>query len=203
MLKYKVPQPIVAGGTINLQIGLKNAPHLSGLSDNIDNLVTDQTQLAINPEQDGEKRRFLPTPSTTVSFYFWNGSSYVNALSPLDFNGVSALTTTAYLSSFYVLQVFDSPNEDNQTLYHSSYINGIQFNFSLISTYTINNTFEYGDINIPKYFLDTITGDTFTMYFKWNFYSGKSGKIIPFYNATTLFVGESDMYLPVQFTIST
>lgn len=198
MLKYKI-QISPTGVDQNIPVNFKNETHLSGLSDDILNLVTDQTQLAINPSQDGEKRRFTPLTSTNITFDFWNGSSYVGNISPIDFTSITATTTDAYTNSFYVCQVFDSAVGDKQNLLHNSYLNGFQFSLStLVSTYIWSNLYEYADIHIPKYYLDTLTANTFQLYFKFLFYSGKTGKVHPFFTGTTVNT-ENDIYLRVDF----
>lgn len=200
MLKYKI-QISSNGNDFTVPVSFKNETHLGDLSQDIDNLVTDQTQLAINPEQDGEKIRFVPTASSVLTAYFWNGSSYVQNISPLDFPSVTALTTNAYINSFYIYQLYDTTNEFKQTLYHTGYINGFQFTNGLTSHYSWNTTYEYSDIHLPKYFLDTLTANTFTMYMKLTFYSALTGKVHPFHHINPI-VSESDMYLSLAFNLS-
>jgi hypothetical protein len=202
MLKYKI-QISPTGVDQNIPVNIKNETHLSGLSDDILNLVTDQTQLAINPTQDGEKRRFLPLNPVNINFMFWNGSSYVNNISPIDFPSITATTTEAYTNSFYVCQVFDSAVEDKQNLLHNGYLNGFQFSLSTLSSnYAWSNNYEYADIHIPKYFLDTLTANTFQLYMKFLFYSGKTGKLHPFFTGTTV-SAEKDIYLRAIFDHTT
>lgn len=200
MLKYKI-QISPTGSDLTVPVGFKNEVHLSGLSQDIENLVTNQTQLAINPEQDGEKRRFVPTSSSILTANFWNGSSYVSNVSPLDFPSVTAVTTDAYINSFYVCQFYDTTNEYVQTLHHTGYINGFQFTNGITSQYSWNNMYEYSDIHLPKYFLDTITANTFSMYFKLNFYSAATGKVHPFHHVNPV-NSESDIYFQMSFNLT-
>ncbi len=200
MLRIKIPQ---SENAVILNVNLKTESNLSGLYDDITNLVTDQTKAAINPSTDLEKRRFTTTTTNNINFLFWNGSSYVQLISPTDFTTSSDMVNDNYVASFYLGQIFTEPRDDRSTLLHNSYINGFQITSSLSSLYTYSNSNEYSDIHLPVSFLNSLTADTFYLYFKYSFYSAKSGKMHLFYNNSTLLVKEEDMYIKVLFNKKT
>lgn len=189
----------------NLSIYFQSSNNLGGLSEDIDNLVTDQTNASINDTSDGEKNRFTPLPSSnynlTALFYKINTATYVSNVAPNEF-AASAVTSSSFLNSFYVYKIFDTPFENTQQLIHTGYLNGFNFNGYSSAAYKWNNSFEYADIHVPNSFLSTITGNTFNLYMKLNFYSANSGHVYPFSGITTTHI-ETDLYNTLTFTAST
>ncbi len=201
MLKYTV-KISPEGKDLNINLPLVNKTELSGQDNDIARLISDETDDSINEVQDGEKIRYTPLQSRTATFSFKSGSTYVNKISPTEFNS-SSLGTEMIRNSFYLCQIYDSPNQDNQLLLHTSYINGYTFGNSLNSIYNWTSIYEYTDIHLSKVFLDTITATTFNLYFKFSFYSGKSGTIFPFYNLSSVSVAEDKLYYISNFSKTT
>lgn len=181
MLRHKIKLP-TNGDDANINIQFQNETMLGGLSEDIDNLVLGEAVSSINDGLDDEIVRFKPfsgSYSMSVFFYRNTSSSYVNFVAPNEFAS-SAVTTTAFLNSFYVYKIYDSPSQDKQTLLHTGYLNGFNFKGYQSNSYPWNTNYEYSDIHISKSFLDTVTGTTFSIYMKLAFYSAKSGKVYPF-----------------------
>lgn len=186
----------------NVNIYFQSSNNLGGLSQDIDNLVTDQTGQSINDTNDGEKLRFLPQANYTLVANFYNHTSntYVINVAPSEFSGASVVTA-AFQTSFYAYKIFDSVNENTQNLLYSGYLNGFNFN-GITSSYAWNKNFEFGDIHIPYWYVNSVTGNTFDLYMRLHFYSAKSGKVYPF-SGVTSFHTEADIYNKITFTIST
>lgn len=184
MLRHKIRVSSVDDDA-NINIGFKSVHDLGGLSQDVENLISKETDSNINPVVDEEKRRFTPSGATTVSMYFYSTgtTSFVNTVAPNEFT-VNDILTQQFRSSFYVYKIFDSPFENNQNLVNTGYVNGFSFT-GISSTYVWNNGFEYTDIHIPLSYLNNVTAITSSLYLKMNFYSGKSGKIYPFSGITT------------------
>jgi hypothetical protein len=153
-----------------------------GYDDDVKSLISDETDNSINSVTDGEVRRILPDTSRTIQFQFWNGSTYVTQVSPLDFTSSQYSGQTAR-NSFYVIQVFNTSKEETQTKKHTGYFNGYDFaKTNLTSIYSFNEANEFSNLYLTQEFLDTTTGLTIDAYVKFLFYSAKSGKFHPFFN---------------------
>lgn len=178
---------------INIPIVSRNNP--LGYDDNIQNLVDAETNNSINTVTDAEVRRLKINHAYNFNFKFWNGSSFVSTLAPLE--GLSASTTVK--NSFFIIQVYDGFMEETQNKRHTGYFNGYEFS-NLVSSYVIDNTFEFSDLYLPKWYLDSMTGTTTTMYAKFLFFSGKSGKFYSFYNANGGDTNQKKLYTTIQVT---
>lgn len=166
----------------NINIPINGINNLLGYDDAITSLVSDETDTSINDSVDGEVRRILPSFSRTFNFQFWNGSTYVSQVAPLEFSSSEFSGQTAR-SSFYIIQVFDSAKEEIQNKKHTGYYNGYDFaKTNLVSSYSYNENIEFSNLYLPQSFLDSKTGNTIVAYIKFLFYSAKSGKFYLFYN---------------------
>lgn len=206
MLKFKVKLLPAGTSDTEVNINLNSEYMLGGLSEDIDNLVTGETDESINDTEDGEKLRFMPSAAPMMKTWFFStGSSiYVTNVAPNEFTTAST-STSEFKNSLYIFKIFDSTQEEVQNLIHTGYLNG--FNFSgLSSNYLWNENFEYGDIHVSKYFLDGLTRSTVDLYMKINFYSAKTGRVYPFsrINPTTgNTLTEADLYNKLTFNPST
>lgn len=202
MLRQKI-KISTTNSDANLNIYFQSSNNLAGLSEDIDNLVTDQTNLSINDTSDQETMRFLPQLSYNLTAYFYStgSTSYVTNVAPNEFSA-SAVTSNNFLNSFYIYKIYDSTIENTQNLIYTGYLNGFNFNGYSSAAYMWSNAFEYADIQIPIYFLSLQTGTTFNLYMKLNFYSANSGLVYPFSGITTTNT-EFDLYNELTFTAST
>jgi len=183
MLKYNVRISPV-GNDLNLTFPLSSKSNLSGLSQDIQDLVTDQSDNSINLGTDGEKTRFTPNGFTGITF--WNG--IMTGFTTLE------VKTQAYVNSFFIIQIYDTPVSDTQTLLHTSFINGYYFTTGVTAIFDWTNVFEYTDLHIPTDYLATFSGNTVNVYCKTNFYNAKLGKIDPFYDVYATGNTESKLY---------
>lgn len=195
MLRQKIKISTTGDDAI-INIDLKSEYMLGDLSQDIDNLITKETDGSINDTFDEEKLRFMPSTnySMIANFYSTGSTSYVTNVAPNEFVS-SATTSSAFVNSFYIFKVFDSTQENIQNLLHTSYLNGNNFIGFSSNGYPWNLNYEYGDVHIPYSFLDPITANTVNLYAKLFFYSGKSGKVYPFSkNDPTTGGSEADQY---------
>jgi len=64
--------------TVDQQVGITFSENvgLSGLQEDIDNYVAEQTGLSINDVDDAETFRYRPDDTFTMKVYFWSGSTF-------------------------------------------------------------------------------------------------------------------------------
>lgn len=170
-------------GTVDNTITLPmvSVGNLLGYDDSLEALIENETSVSVNDVTDLETRRILPQNSSNIQFYFWNGFGYVNQVAPIEFPP-TAFTTTAAKNSFYIIQLFDSFNDENQKKLHTGYYNGFDFaRTSLNANYQYNSNIEFSNIYLNETYLSSLTGIT-TIYAKFLFYSANSGKFYPFFN---------------------
>jgi hypothetical protein len=190
-MKFKI-QISTNDKEINIPIISRTNP--LGYDDNIQNIVDAETDNSINTVTDEEIRRIKIGRPYAFNFKFWNGFTYVTFLAPSEFNPTTDINTTPVINSFFIVQVYDSYLEETQTKRHTGYYNGYDFGVStLVSSYYIDNTAEFSDLYLPKWYLDTMSGNT-TLYVKFLFYSGKSGKFYPFYNGDSSATDQRKMF---------
>lgn len=195
MLKHKIKiSPSNFDQSINLYLNTNTS--LSGLSEDIENLVTDKSDENINNGVDGEAVRFQPVTGTsytmTAFFYRNSTSSYVSNVAPNEFTS-GDITSQSFLKSFYIIEVYDTPLENTQKLLYNGYLNGFNFRGYSSSGYVWNNTYEYVDIHIPNSLLAAQTGTSIVFYLKIAFYSAKTGIVYPF-NKTQTPLSEQQQY---------
>jgi hypothetical protein len=180
-------------------IPLISRNNMLGYDDNVQNIVNAETNKAINTVSDGEVRRVSIMNTYGVTFNFWNGSSYVPEVAPLEFTSINS-GSTELKSSFYIIQLYDTFVGSTQTKYHTGYYNGYEFTASatpLNSIYTnaLSSESEFSDLYLSQNLLESITGATKDYYVKFSFYSGKSGKFYSFYNqANSSLTTEEKLY---------
>jgi hypothetical protein len=205
MLKQKVKLS-TTGEDANIFIDFSSEYKFGGLEEDIEKLIEEETNISINSTADGEKTRFMPSASVSLSVNFYRNStaSYVTNVAPNEFTSAD-IKSSQFLNSFFTYSVFDTTNENVQEQLHTGYLNGANFN-GINSVYTWSSKFEYPDIHIPNSFLAAQTTSTFSAYMKLNFYSGKSGKVYPFSKAnplTTSPFSEVNIYNKLTFDLTT
>lgn len=202
LIKEKI---LFSGKDIKIKLPLSTNTNLSGLQQSISEYIERETGLSINPATDGETFRLLLNNLTqTYTFKFHNGTSYSNTLLNAGFTTEDIEFGTEFIkSSFYIMQVFDSINGDNQTLLHSSFYNGYNITGST-STYTINSTLEFPNLYIEEDFLNSTSASTITVYSKFYFFNAKLGKLHSFLNESSeLLTTEDKMYFPLKINKNT
>lgn len=184
--KYKT-----IGKDVNIKIPLGSKSNLNGLQDTINNYIIKETETSINNIIGGEKYRFTrDTDEKIFTFRYFNenfddddDTPYVAELgfvgfTQLDINNKSNTLT----NSFYILQIYDSMNSENQTLIHNSYYNGTSIT-GLTSSYNIKSSDEFSNFYIPEWFInDNNDNGIIEVYAKFSFFNAKTGKLILFNN---------------------
>lgn len=188
--------------------------NLLGYDDDMETLVSNETDNSINNETDLEVRRFKSAISTNFEmwFHFWNGLSYVfpnsqTSLAPLDFaaNGLTS-SSSEVRNSFFIIQIFDSFDEDIQKKLHTGYFNGYDFttragSSGLSTNYVVDNDSEFLSLYIQNSFFEGMSG-LVTLYAKFFFYSAQSSKFYPFSNIQSPTTVQS-IYIPITFNLNT
>jgi hypothetical protein len=175
----------------NIPIFFSENVESSGLQEDIDNYVEEQTGLSINDVDDGETFRYLPDGSESMRIYWFSGGSYSSKDNGYEYAGFTTGETSSrsevILRSFYIMQVYDSTSTQNQTLLHTGYFNG--YNFLNINSgqtlYTFDAEEEYTNLYIPQWFIESVSGQTTTLYGKVSFYNAKTGKLQLFSHGVT------------------
>jgi hypothetical protein len=182
------------GQSKNIKLPISANFQLGGLSESIEDFIEEELGLSINPADDLEKFRYLLEPtSVQYEFKFYNGSTHSDTLTNAGFTtGEINDNDSKVLSSFYIIQIYDNTNVNNQTLLHSGYFNGFDFSANGSSSdYTLDNDDEFTSLYLPQNFIETITGGTTFVYARFFFYSAKTGQLKVFLNEDN--EGRSDL----------
>lgn len=188
------------GNDVKLRVSLTANDNLNGLQESINEYVERETGLSINPATDGETFRLRNSlGSKTFVFQFYNGSTYSSELLNAGFTTDDFETRSLSIqSSFFIMQVYDSVNTENQTLLHSGFLNGYNFTNSS-SVYQITSEKEFDNIYIEQNFIDSQSGNTFYVYAKFFFFNAKLGKLHSFYNhENESLTTEHKLYYPIE-----
>lgn len=173
------------GKDLNIKIPLGSNINLNGLQQSINDYVERETGLSINPVIDGETFRFTRNIGQNFRFEFYDGifaNTYTPSLLSAGFTQDEIDSQKDVLTkSFFILQIYDSINGDNQTLLHNSYYNGTSFT-SVSSIYNIPVSEEFSNIYIPEWFLNETDDNEIVMYGTFLFFNAKFGKLEVFFN---------------------
>lgn len=194
------------GGDLTFTVPLSVDEQLNGLQQPIDEYITRETGLSINPVEDKDTFRYKPDSPYVFDALFYSGGTYDNSYEYAGFTAQEiALKNVVILRSFYIMQVYDSVETSNQTLLHNGYYNGFNFIFNgTDSQYLITEEDEFSDLYIPNWYIESLSGATTTLYGKISFYNAKTGKLQLFsqaYSGATDYVvptGDTDMYFELQ-----
>ena len=170
--------------TTSVKIPLNSQNSISGDEQVIQRFVESETQLSVNSVNDGEKFIFSRRGSFKTIFEFFRSSSGQYETSLAGFGGFNLEEdiqgqSPALQNSFYIAQYYDTPDIDNQTLLHSSFLNGFEIVKNGESTdysATFIDGTELGDIYLTQEFLDS-QGDLFDIYVRYYFFNSKSGQV--------------------------
>jgi hypothetical protein len=187
--RYKI-EPIPAQD-INLKIALSNDNTLSGLGQSIEDYAERETGLSINPVDDLENLRYLPTNETTMTFEFYSGNTYYTNLFAAGFDESEIGFSDPILSSFYLLTLFDDINRTSQIKLNNGFFDGFTFiEESATTIYNIDSSDEFSNLYISNDFVNGLTGIT-TLHFTLSFYNGKTGEVQLFFNSEKEATGDT------------
>jgi hypothetical protein len=117
-----------------------------------------------------------------IDFYFYDydNSNYLRNFTIAGFNETDiTFNNLNYKNSFFIWELYDSYNEENQRFIYKNYYNRLP-NINFSGLIFINS--EFKKILIPNYFINEFSGDTITGYSKFMFFNGETGKYHLFYN---------------------
>jgi hypothetical protein len=189
MLIKKTIRPFT--GTTNFNFSLATNDDYIGYQQEIEALTTSTGDDLINPIIDGDITRFVFASDLSnlifkFKFYDDNSGTYLTNLnnSGLTDDDINKSKTTL-LSSFFILDLYNSYDQNNQNKICTTYLTKInKSDVAGKSEYTINSTNknQFSDWYVPNYFFDSETGETLSCYVKFSFYCGRTGNIVQFYN---------------------
>ena len=195
---------------VTLKIELCSNNNLNGLEESINDFVQEEIEQSINSIIDGDKTRFLPDAQVEYIFNFFNSttSDFTPSLLNAGFTNVDISNREEFvLRSFYIIQLFDSINIENQILIHNGYYNGFNFIFEngTNSSYLITEDDEFSNFYILNNFINEITGSTtVNLFAKFLFYNAKTGKLQVFFNEDNEnLTTEEKMYFQVTLDLLT
>lgn len=184
-----------------IEISFTDSVNFVGLQENINNFVTEEIGISINDVIDAETFRYLPISATTLTLYFYSGNTYDDSYEFAGFTtGETLLNDVVVLRSFYIIQIYDSTTSEKQTLLNSGYFNG--YNFiklnSTGTTYVYDQEEEFTNLYVPQWFIESLSGQTTTIYGKISFYNAKTGKLQLFSISNSNPTIDSDLYFPIS-----
>ncbi|MFA5366516.1 MAG: hypothetical protein WC333_01140 [Dehalococcoidia bacterium] len=191
-----------------VRFALDGSNGLTGYQQQIDNLTTITGIDIVNPAIDVEVRRFRYSKEASIAtlmFYNDRGeNSFRNITSTVDDMMITTRTTQA-LSSFFILDFYDTYDITNQskifTLYMTKILDGTP---PITPKYTIDasnkNQFYYW--YIPLSFINAHAGGTVNMYVKFSFFHAYNGKLRLYYNyANRLLKTPEKMFVKVSLNL--
>ena len=171
------------GRDIKLKISLDSTNNLDGLQQAINDYIARETGLSINPVTDGETYKYKSTTTRTITPYFYNGASLDDSLLYAGFTADEiANNDDVVTNSFYILQVYDTTVNENQTLLHNSYYNGYDIQ-SVATLFTLNEGDEVSNFYFPEWYIsENNDSDEINFVVKLFFFNAKTGRLQTFYN---------------------
>ncbi len=178
------------GNDMNLKINLGSNLSQIGQQQAIDGLTQSVGESLINPIIDGEVRRFRylsENGQMMLNFFFYYNNSHSNTFQAAGFtlDEILKLNVKA-LSSFYIIDYYDSFDNYTQNKIFSTYITKIgktiydnKPKYLIEQSYDLNQLYYW---NIPLSYINQQTGSTVIGYIKFSFFNAKTGKLSIFYN---------------------
>lgn len=198
------------GNDIKFTIPLTSKNTLDGHRESIDSFVSQQRGISINDIEDIEKQSFYTTSDFDIRFLFYSGSAsipYSPNLTFATFTQQEAETRSRnFIGSFFILQIYDTPISETQTLLHTGYYNGFNFlddsSNPILSIFDVtqSNQREFNYYYFSNNFLNSTTANTITVYGRFYFYNAKTGRLQLFYNNNDELYdldNESDIYFEI------
>jgi hypothetical protein len=201
MDRYKIKYKIGKELSFNLQLSQADID-LVDYKESNDNLLSGTKQDTINIIEKGEIVKFSPEQSSSTLTFNFNGIYNYTAVG-FDVAEINNMVD-AYKKCNYIFQVYDSINSINQSLIHTGYLNGYNILTSGgTSIHNVSLSTESFNIYISKSFLETVSGNSFTLYFKIFLYVAKNGNLVPFTQNVTPLLAETQQYFAYSFNKST
>jgi len=166
-----------------LTFGLSGNVNVSGYQQEIDRLTEQTKQELINPITDYEIVRFTPSRTRNLRFYFLNAgnTTHGNTFTNAGFTSSELSNRDDVIrNSFIIADLYDTITANTQTRLTTTY----QTKMGSVPNYTLQTDLNHQlcGINIPKWYLNTLTDSFVVAYMKLSFYNAKDGKLQLFYN---------------------
>lgn len=198
------------GNDIKFTIPLTSKNTLDGHRESIEGFILQQRGFSINDIEDIEKVPFYTSADYLISFLFYSGSAdiqYAPNFRYATFTQEEAdRRVNSFIGSFFILQIYDTPVSETQTLLHTGYYNGFNFiddsDDSILSRFDVtqDNQREFNYYYFSNSFLNSSTANTVTVYGRFYFYNAKTGLLQLFYNNNDELYNldsESDIYFEI------
>jgi len=173
---------------INLKFTLGANDNFLGHQQEIDNLTTTTKEELINPVVDAEVRRFKYNPNSNllnIKFYFGNNHQTPISFIEAGFTNTEIITyNTKLLNSFFILDFYDTFDNNTQTKIFSTYLTKVLSGLNNTPDYrifadTVNQLY---NLYVPLSYINAQSSSTVIGYTKFSFFNAKTGVIALFYN---------------------
>jgi hypothetical protein len=174
---------ILNGNDTMFQIPLSSNCDTIGSDNDVKKISSSISNDLINPIVDNEVKRitYATGVTNTIVFNYYNYTGTTYSTSLIYSNNFTQAEYDSYdpklLNSFYIFDVFDSPNVLNQNRIYRTYLSKIHADNAFVIS---NRTNQFNSIFIPSYLLNA-SGST-TYYGRFMFYNAKLNKVLTFNN---------------------
>lgn len=185
----------------NIKLTLKNVNDSLGYDQDVNNLITSETNLNVNQPNDNDLKLYTLESGTMFTFNFF-GTAYTTSFLNIGFESGDTYNALGK-KSFFIADTYTSSDIANQEKICQNYINGIK---SLTSTYNVVNNKLGGYREFYHWYISDnyFTRNTLTAYTKFSFFNAKTGGINIFYNKDNeLLTSELKLYVPTIFNFET
>lgn len=171
---------------VNIKISLGNSNNFTGYQQEINKLTNFNTNDVVNEINDVEVRRFKFFSNglykLQFKFHIPELNDYDSSLTEIGFeeNEIN-YNNPAIQNSFFIMNCYDTFNKYSQEKIFSNYNSKIISN-ETNGIYNINNKSQFFNLNVPIWFIESITGDSVVLYMRFSLYNAKNGNVISFYN---------------------
>jgi hypothetical protein len=177
-----------------IKIPFSIANNLVDYQQEIDNANEEAKKESINEVIDHEVRRYTYNePSSTIlKFFFGTGHNVEFGVNGAGFSEADITNGgDTLLNSFYILDFYDSFNDQTQTKIFTTYMTQIltgELDVGVpIPEYTISNSsaYQFNSWYVPQDYLDPFLYSGYTVitgYVKLSFFNAKTGRVTLFYN---------------------
>lgn len=193
----------------NIQIDLNRDYENLGYQEEINSFTNITSNANINDVVDGEITRCTYISDDNRNFLYFNfyNSNSDSYSTDYTFGGFTNNeinnSSSVFLNSFFIVDIFDTDNIQNQTKIISTYLTKLNFNFDGTAIIPLENiNMQLNKLNIPFNNIDDIESDDdyYYLYLRFSFYNAKTGKITLFHqdNRSSYLKPSEQVYFKVK-----
>lgn len=176
------------GEDANIKINIGSTNNLNGNQDVINTLINNTSNSLINTPIDSETWKFKYHPNYNALMVFKFGTAVYPSYTEAGFlNDEMKYNSSNYANSFFIMDFYDSYDENNQNKLMRSFLTIKDEYYSFFDvgkeyqTLDIINN-QISTLFVPQWVINNYTGNIYTIYVKFSFYNAKLGKMHQFYN---------------------